>query len=100
MITIITRGAVLEAYRSIMATEEVLAQLQEDRDNRDLDDEAWIVHDKDTGKVVAIGDTKTMAIKQAQAALDFPKVRARKHAWLDTDKYSIREFHLRDSQHP
>jgi len=93
-ITIIDMGQVRKEYEQILATERKLKLIQEERDNRELESQVWIVHDKDTGKVIAVADTKTMAIKRAVAVLIFPETKARKHAWLDTDKYSIKPFNL------
>jgi len=93
-ITIIDMGQVRKEYEQILATEKTLKLIQEKRDNRELESQVWIVHDKDTGKVIAVADTKTMATKRAVAVIEFPVTRARKHSWLDTDKYSIKPFNL------
>ncbi len=93
-ITIIDMGQVRREYEQILATEERLKLIQEERDNRELEAQVWIVHDKDTGKAIAVADTKTMAIKRAVAVIEFPETRARKHAWLDHDKYSLKHFNL------
>ncbi len=93
-ITIIDMGRVRKEYEQILATEERLKLIQEERDNRELEDEVWIVHDKDTGKAIAIADTMTMATKRACAVLIFPEIKARKHSWLDLDRYSLRLFKL------
>jgi len=93
-VTIIDMGRVRKEYAQILATEERLKLIQEERDNRELEDEVWVVHDKDTGKAIAIADTKTMATKRACAVLIFPETKARKHSWLDMDRYSLRPFKL------
>jgi len=93
-ITIIDIGQVRKEYAQILATEERLKLRQEERDNRELESQVWIVHDKDTGEVIAVADTKTMATKRAVAVLIFPEIKARKHAWLDLDKYSLKQFNL------
>lgn len=93
-ITIIDMAQVRKEYAQILATEEKLKLRQEKRDNMDLENEVWIVHDKDTGEAIAVADTKTMATKRACAVLIFPETKARKHAWLDLDKYSLKQFNL------
>jgi hypothetical protein len=85
---------IIQAYHQILATEERLRIRQEKRDSMKLEAEVWIVHDKDTGEAIAIGNTKTMASKRARAVLIFPETKARKHSWLDLDKYSLRLFEL------
>lgn len=97
-ITIIDLGQVRKEYAQILATEKKLKLIQEERDNRELESQVWIVHDKDTGEVIAVADTKTMAIKRAVAVLIFPETKARKHAFLDTDKYSIKQFNLKGTE--
>ncbi len=95
-ITIIDMGQVRKEYQQILATEERLKLIQEKRDNMDLENEVWIVHDKDTGEAIAVAETKTMATKRAVAVLIFPETKARKHAWLDMDKYSLKQFNLEE----
>ena len=83
---IVTMESVRKNYMRIMATEERLAKRQQERDSRELDAEVWIVHDKDDGSVVSAASTKTMAIKRAHVY--------RGHAWLDTDRYSLRCYEI------
>ena len=66
-VTIIDMGQVRKEYEQILATERKLKLIQEERDNRELESQVWIIHDKDTGKVIAVADTKTMATKRAVA---------------------------------
>jgi len=93
-ITIIDMAQVRKEYAQILATEERLKLIQEKRESMDLEAQVWIVHDKDTGEAIAVADTKTMATKRACAVLIFPETKARKHSWLDMDKYSLKQFNL------
>ena len=97
-ITIIDMAQVRKEYAQILATEEKLKLRQEKRDNMDLENEVWIVHDKDTGEAMAVPETKTMETKRACAVLIFPETKARKYAWLDQDKYSHKQVKLEKTE--
>lgn len=86
---------IIQEYQQILATERKLKARQQERDNRHLDTEVWIVHDKDDGSVISAANTKTMAIKRACAVIEFPATRARKNSWLDLDKYSLQQFNVK-----
>ncbi len=92
---IVTTEGVREAYNQILRSEEQVRLRQLKRDSRELDTQVWIVHDKDTGEAIAVGDTKTMACKRAHAVIIFPEVKARKHSWLDLEKYSLKEYTIK-----
>ncbi len=92
MITIISAEQVRLEYNRLLDDEQKVTLRQYKRDNRKFDSSVWIVHDKDTGEVIACGDTKTMAAKRARAVIVYPKIVARKNSWLDLDKYSLQEW--------
>ena len=92
--------SVVEHYMAIMSTEERLNKRQQERDSRQLDTEVWIVHDKDDGSVVGAASTKTMAIKRAwEFVYRGHPLRSWKRAWLDSDKFAIRKYRIKEEEH-
>lgn len=87
--------SVVEHYMAIMSTEERLNKRQQERESRQLDTEVWIVHDKDDGSVVGAASTKTMAIKRAwEFVYRGHPLRSWKRAFLDSEKFAIREYRI------
>lgn len=95
---VVTAESVRKHYQDILATEQRLKELQQERDSRELESEVWIVHDKDDGSVVGAASTKTMAVKRACAFIYRGQKfgPSWKRSWLETDRYAIRKYRIKE----